>query len=254
MADRQAGVFVGLRREGRIDELMTRHRRDRGQHALVAQPFVAQPLDHAPPHVGRIEAESGRRVGNCCGVLDQGLAHRPHLIETQRKLAPALRTAHAELRCASQPCHSGTAAWSVRSTCSGVIDTWPFAVAKKSVPSPASRASPAAPIQYIVSPRGLVWRMTASLAWRRPTRLICRGNLSASAWFGMFTFNKNGERAGLCRNTCSMTSRATRAAASRCVQPFSICENAIDGMPNRKPSIAAATVPEYSVSSPMFAP
>ena len=38
-----------------------------------------------------------------------------------------------------------------------MIETWPLAVAWKSVPGPASRASPAGPIQYIVSPRGLVW-------------------------------------------------------------------------------------------------
>jgi hypothetical protein len=35
---------------------------------------------------------------------------------------------------------------------------------------------------------------------------------------------------------------------------LSTCEKAIAGMPNRKPSIAAATVPEYRVSSPMLAP
>ena len=38
-------------------------------------------------------------------------------------------------------------AWSVRSTCSGVMDTWALATAWKSVPAPASRASPAGPIQ-----------------------------------------------------------------------------------------------------------
>jgi hypothetical protein len=38
--------------------------------------------------------------------------------------------------------------------------------------------------------------------------------------------------------------RATRLAASRCAQPLLTCEKAIEGMPNRKPSMAAATVPE----------
>ena len=45
-------------------------------------------------------------------------------------------------------------------------------------------------------------------------------------------------------NSCSTISRARRAAASICIQPFSVCENAIAGMPNRYPSIAAPTVPE----------
>jgi hypothetical protein len=43
--------------------------------------------------------------------------------------------------------HAGSRAWSDRSTCSGVIDTQPLAVAWKSVPAPASRALPAGPIQ-----------------------------------------------------------------------------------------------------------
>ena len=55
-------------------------------------------------------------------------------------------------------------------------------------------------------------------------------------------------------STCSTTERATCAAASSWPQPFSTCEKAIAGMPNKKPSIAAATVPEYKVSSPMLAP
>ena len=47
----------------------------------------------------------------------------------------------------SRPAHSPRRAWSVRSTCSGVMETRPLATAWKSVPSPASRASPAGPIQ-----------------------------------------------------------------------------------------------------------
>ena len=45
-----------------------------------------------------------------------------------------------------------------------------------------------------------------------------------------------------------------RAADSSSAQPLSICEKAIEGTLNRYPSMAAATVPEYIVSSPMLAP
>ena len=96
----------------------------------------------------------------------------------------------------------------------------------------------------MVSPRGLVWRISGSLAWRRPSRVTTRGKPSASLRFGMFTFSSHGAGAGGWRNTCSMMLRATRAAASSPPQPLSTCENAMAGIPNRKPSIAAATVPE----------
>ncbi len=73
--------------------------------------------------------------------------HRPrrrrNLLDGQRE-APRPRRQGRVSSAARQP---GSAAWSLRSTCSGVIDTQPLATAWKSVPSPASRASPAGPIQ-----------------------------------------------------------------------------------------------------------
>jgi hypothetical protein len=42
---------------------------------------------------------------------------------------------------------------------------------------------------------------------------------------------------------CSSSS-ATRAAVSKCVAVFEASETAIDGIPSRNPSVAAATVPE----------
>jgi hypothetical protein len=52
----------------------------------------------------------------------------------------------------------------------------------------------------------------------------------------------------------SARSRATRAAAVKSVADLLTSDTAIDGTPSRKPSVAAATVPEYTVSSPMLAP
>ena len=43
-------------------------------------------------------------------------------------------------------------------------------------------------------------------------------------------------------------------AVAKCCPPLSTSDTAIDGMPRKRPSIAAATVPEYSTSSPRFAP
>jgi hypothetical protein len=47
----------------------------------------------------------------------------------------------------TQSCVAGNICVCVRSSCSGVIDTWPFDTAWKSVPSLASRALPEGPIQ-----------------------------------------------------------------------------------------------------------
>ena len=80
-----------------------------------------------------------KRVGaRACGGAT-GL----HAVQAQRE-ARRRRLAHARPRRLAQ---TARPAWSVRSTCSGVIDTQPWATAWKSVPWPASRASPAGPIQ-----------------------------------------------------------------------------------------------------------
>src|SRR5206468_2715015 len=183
----------------------------------------AQPRRHALAHVGRVESEAARclpprrvarrvlhrRLRTQNRALCGGAAG--HLVETQRELAAAPRRVAHGRAAASHSRQSPSVLCSVRSTCSGVTDTWPFDVAWKSVPGPASRASPAGPIQYIVSPRGLVWRISGSLAWRRPRRVTTLGSESASGRFGMFTLSSHGARSGGWRSTCSITLRATRA-------------------------------------------
>ena len=98
------------------------------------------------------------------------------------------------------------------------------------------------------SPRGFFCTMTGSLAWRRPRRVVAQGSASASARLGMLTLSSHGAVPGCPNEACAMTDsttlRAARAAASTCAQPLCCTENAIAGTPNRKPSIAAATVPE----------
>ena len=72
----------------------------------------------------------------------------------------------------------------------------------------------------------------------------------------MFTLSRNGDGKAAKPPAAkrSTMSRATRAASSTWAQPLLTCENAMAGTPNRYASVAAATVPEYSVSSPMFWP
>ena len=94
------------------------------------------------------------------------------------------------------------------------------------------------------SPRGLVVEIAGRLAWRRPRRVMCQGARSQSGMAGMFTLSSQGPVPGGRASTCSTTRRATVAAVSRWAQPLSVSENAMEGTPNRKPSVAAATVPE----------
>ena len=85
---------------------------------------------------------------------------------------------------------------------------------------------------------------TGSDGCRLPSRVTTIGASSTFARdSGMLTFSRNGPAAPR-----DMTSRddplRDARGASRCVQSRSTSENANDGTPNRKPSIAAATVPE----------
>ena len=111
-ADGQRIVFVGPRLQRLVDEQVTRHGSHGGQHDLVLDPLFAQAFDHAATRTRRRHADTGARV--------QGFSH-----DFTSSIWPKR----------------------VRSICSGVIDTRPFATAKKSVPSPASCAAPAAPTQ-----------------------------------------------------------------------------------------------------------
>ena len=113
-------------------------------------------------------------------------------------------------------------AWSVRSTCSGVIDTRAVGrgVEVGARRRPRAHRRPGRSSRC-VSPRGLIWRITGSLAWRRPRRVTRRGS---AVGIGAVR-DVDVEQPGRCRRRLGAAparsrSRATRAAASRCAQPF----------------------------------
>ena len=111
------------------------------------------------------------------------------------------------------------------------------------MPSPASWALPAAPIQYTVSPRGVVDLMTGSALCRFPRRVTLMPVSSSYSTSGTFTFNSTGCVRG-CLTKRATSSAATRPAVRKCPPPSATSDIAIEGMPRRKPSVAAATVPE----------
>ena len=99
VTDRQAGVFVGLGCERRVDEQMPGHRSESGQHPRLDDAALAQALRHALAYVGRIEAETDRAVAPAGIGMSRGeIALRPQdgalrsagrtgdAIELQRKL------------------------------------------------------------------------------------------------------------------------------------------------------------------------
>src|SRR6185436_12749967 len=135
--DRERHVLVRARGDALVHERVARDRRHRAQHALVGHALRAQVFDHA----------HARALG---GHADAGRAHRASI--------------HLPTSGIWSPC--------VRSTCSGVIDTARRSSALKSVPGPASRAAPAGPTQYTVSPRGFLPGTTGCALWRRPRRVI----------------------------------------------------------------------------------
>jgi len=97
-------------------------------------------LDHARAKRLRVQTQTGQGafVRRRCRR-----ARRHDAIERERKARYA--TVHQAVPSAAR--QSPRRPWSVRSTCNGVIETKPCAAAWKSVPAPASRASPAGPIQ-----------------------------------------------------------------------------------------------------------
>ncbi len=183
VADRQAGVFVRLRGQRRVDEDVARHGRaarralPRGgcrARAGVAPCARAPAPSRAPRR--RVQARTvhpaPRRAADVAVAMCRSrdaLLHSTawpaaaEIAESRRRsvmdpldrgppppgramnTAERPRGAHGAVT--SRRRQSGNAAWSVRSTCNGVIDTRPVLVAWKSVPSPASRALPAGPIQ-----------------------------------------------------------------------------------------------------------
>jgi len=116
-AYRQRIVVVSAACQRLLHEQVARYDTQCRKHALVGNPFLAQPLDHA-------------RAG----------ALRGHAYALRRRLEAAVHSFIQSRR-------SGIWFGCVRSTCNGVTDTRFAATAWKSVPSPASCALPAGPIQ-----------------------------------------------------------------------------------------------------------
>ncbi|MNI85753.1 hypothetical protein D3C73_1427750 [compost metagenome] len=121
MADRQRRVFIGAVRQRFIDKQMTWCTADHFQYLGVAQAFLVQPLNQA-------------FTGTLGGHPDTAAQNIVLLTSHQR--SPS-----------SQPSRLAKALLKVRSSCSGVIETYPCITAWKSVPGPPSSASPAAAIQ-----------------------------------------------------------------------------------------------------------
>ena len=104
-------------------------------------PDSASDAEQAPP------LAPIRIAGQYIKDLSFEVPHAPDIYAQLQREAASARRLRSRHRGSAQRRQPGSAAWSVRSTCSGVRDTNPFATAWKSVPSPASRASPAGPIQ-----------------------------------------------------------------------------------------------------------
>jgi hypothetical protein len=120
----QGGVFIGALRQRRLQENVARHRPIACSTRLSVMP--------------RSRRRSTMRARVRCEVMPIPVSAAEFM---RRRAQPAAHRPHL-------------GAW-VRSICSGVTETQPCSTAWKSVPSPASAAGPAGPIQYSVSPRGL---------------------------------------------------------------------------------------------------
>src|SRR6185437_13424378 len=157
LADRQGDVLVRARGDALLHEAVARNLHHRREHALVRDAVLAQRLHHA-------QARALRRHPDSVG--------RAH--------------------CRIQSDTSGICVACVRSTCSGVTETAPRSSAWKSVPGPASRAGPAAPTQYTVSPRGFLPGTTGWALWRRPRRVTSTPVRLSKGTSGTFTLRSTG--------------------------------------------------------------
>ena len=243
MADRQAGVLVGLGRQRGIDELVARHRGHRGQHGLMASP-AGRAAAPSRAHVGRIQAQAdgscsarARRRGPAatarCG---RSTAARLTAVSGSRSTAatrrrtdlPQRRTGTSAPRRASALIGPAIRARRGSAGVFGQVDLQrrdrDLAVrcgvkvgALARLARIAGRADPV----HRFRRAGWSGGSRGSLAWRRPSRVTTR-----SAGVGIGTVrNVHVEQPGrrspaASRSTCSMTARATRAAASRSPQPF----------------------------------
>ena len=120
-----------------------------------------------------------------------------------------------------RPCRpsaaSGRVAWSVRSTCSGVIETRRWRPrGSRCRRRPRARRRPGRSSRSC-SPRGFFCAITGSLAWRRPRRVVAPGSVSASGRFGNVDVEQPGRRLGRIAQHVLDHAAARRApAASRC--------------------------------------
>ncbi len=163
--DRQAGVFVGLRGQRAVDEMVPRHLAHRLAHGVVAMELGAQPLHQR----ARTAAESRPRpLGRCCCAASRaaccsGACGRSRSVPrgaapgAPGPARPGKRAPRGGRRHSPAPCRGGQARNAAQRPQAGMVGQVDLqrrdrhaavgAVAWKSVPSPASRASPAGPIQ-----------------------------------------------------------------------------------------------------------
>ncbi len=167
--DRQAGVFVGLVDQRAVDEAVRArcgpwrparaHRQCRTRRRRVTM-RVRTACESRPTPAG------AAACGSACGVRmrtlrqARGLAAAPAVqphAGNRRAGKPGPRLIAAPRSGPCEPDQSRRAPWSVRSTCSGVTDTRPLAVAWKSVPSAPSLGSAGAadPVHGLAARTGL---------------------------------------------------------------------------------------------------
>src|ERR1035437_1547741 len=218
-ADRQRRVFVRAMPNARRHEEMARREIQRAQHRHVAHALLAQLLD---------EPRTRALVLTAYGAFHQVSA-------------------------------SSRRAWNVTSRCSGVTEMYPSRTAATSVPSSAVHVTDPPPIQKMGRPHGSFIFAIESENVRRPSFVSFTPLICATGMPGMFTLNSvcAGNAGSDVRCASSLVSGSTISSRSDSFAPIVSRPaklTAIDGTPSASPSIAAATVPEYSTSSPMFGP
>ena len=191
----------------------------------------------APRRIGMRLLQRGLRAQQ---FLCAGGSLPADLVEPQRKSGALPAGSFMPRRLPSQARQTGSAAWSVRSTCSGVIETAPVATAWKSVPFAAFArvAGRADPVDGVAARAGLadhrLARMAAAQAGDAPRQRVGIGAVG-----DVHVQQPGPRRRAVCarhaRSRCAPRAPLRRDAPS----PSTTCENAIAGMPNRKPSIAA---------------
>src|SRR6185312_2521631 len=218
VADGQRAVLVRAVTHAGGHEEMARRLIERAQHVEVANAAVVQHLDE---------------MAASAGVLAQGSSIHHDVASSSMRVC-------------------------VRSSVSGVTDTNPSFTARKSESSAPLHSAEPPPIQKISRPRGSCMRTSESEYTRLPNRVRRMPLICAAGSGGRLMLSS------VSRGMCSRCTRwpssldttwtwsASSAGSALSSPPAN--DSAMAGMPNVTPSIAAATVPEYSTSSPMLWP